>query len=126
MQKYYTRACNFYYNKKSKEKVKKKFHFQLMVINHFHLILLKSLPGLIKKINIKSIKNLPLKIQKKILIDIDNISKAKKIPKLKFDNFPILMGILNITPDSFSDGGKFNNKVSAIKQINKLIVDGAK
>ena len=36
------------------------------------------------------------------------------------------MGILNITPDSFSDGGKFNKKVSAIKQINKLIDDGAK
>jgi dihydropteroate synthase len=36
------------------------------------------------------------------------------------------MGILNITPDSFSDGGKFVKKVSAIKQINKLIFDGAK
>ena len=36
------------------------------------------------------------------------------------------MGILNITPDSFSDGGKFNEKSSAKKQINKLIVDGAK
>ena len=36
------------------------------------------------------------------------------------------MGILNITPDSFSDGGKFNNKISARKQINTLINDGAK
>ena len=36
------------------------------------------------------------------------------------------MGILNLTPDSFSDGGKFNKKISAIKQINKLISDGAK
>ena len=36
------------------------------------------------------------------------------------------MGILNITPDSFSDGGKFNNKTSARKQISKLIADGAK
>jgi dihydropteroate synthase len=35
------------------------------------------------------------------------------------------MGILNITPDSFSDGGKFNKKISAIKQIEKLIIDGA-
>ena len=36
------------------------------------------------------------------------------------------MGVLNITPDSFSDGGKFNEKSSAKKQINKLILDGAK
>ncbi len=60
------------------------------------------------------------------MIDINNISKLKKIPKLKFDNLPIFMGVLNITPDSFSDGGKFNEKSSAKKQINKLIVDGAK
>ena len=36
------------------------------------------------------------------------------------------MGILNLTPDSFSDGGKFNEKNSAKKHINKLIFDGAK
>lgn len=36
-----------------------------------------------------------------------------------------IMGILNITPDSFSDGGKFNSKDSALKQIKKLIEDGA-
>ena len=36
------------------------------------------------------------------------------------------MGVINITPDSFSDGGKFNKKISAIKHINKLIADGAK
>ncbi len=35
------------------------------------------------------------------------------------------MGILNITPDSFSDGGKFNKIKLAKKQINKLINDGA-
>ena len=44
---------------------------------------------------------------------------------LNLDTFKIF-GVLNVTPDSFSDGGKFNKKVSAIKQINKLIVDGAK
>ena len=35
------------------------------------------------------------------------------------------MGILNVTPDSFSDGGKYNNLDSAIKQAEKLILDGA-
>ena len=36
-----------------------------------------------------------------------------------------IVGILNITPDSFSDGGKFNSANSAIKQTQKLIKDGA-
>ena len=35
------------------------------------------------------------------------------------------MGILNLTPDSFSDGGKFNNEKSALEQTEKLLNDGA-
>lgn len=38
---------------------------------------------------------------------------------------PQLMGILNLTPDSFSDGGKFNNEKSALQQAEKLLEDGA-
>ena len=38
---------------------------------------------------------------------------------------PQLMGILNLTPDSFSDGGKFNNEKSALQQAEKLLKDGA-
>lgn len=38
---------------------------------------------------------------------------------------PKIMGILNLTPDSFSDGGKFNNEKSALLQAEKLIKDGA-
>ena len=36
------------------------------------------------------------------------------------------MGILNLTPDSFSDGGKFNNNKKALKQISHMIESGAK
>lgn len=36
-----------------------------------------------------------------------------------------IMGILNVTPDSFSDGGKFNEIDAALKQVEKLIKDGA-
>lgn len=36
------------------------------------------------------------------------------------------MGILNLTPDSFSDGGKFNNEYSALKQTEKMVNEGAK
>lgn len=35
------------------------------------------------------------------------------------------MGILNLTPDSFSDGGKFNNEKSALNHAEKLLKDGA-
>jgi len=36
-----------------------------------------------------------------------------------------IVGILNITPDSFSDGGKFDSKNSALTHVKKLIEDGA-
>lgn len=35
------------------------------------------------------------------------------------------MGILNLTPDSFSDGGKFNNEKSALLHAEKLLKEGA-
>lgn len=37
----------------------------------------------------------------------------------------LIMGVLNITPDSFSDGGKFYKEIDAKKQVEKLINDGA-
>jgi len=40
-------------------------------------------------------------------------------------NTPKIMGILNLTPDSFSDGGKFNNEKSALLQVEKMLKDGA-
>ncbi|MBC7555533.1 MAG: dihydropteroate synthase [Chryseobacterium sp.] len=35
------------------------------------------------------------------------------------------MGILNLTPDSFSDGGRFFEEKSALQQVEKMISDGA-
>ncbi|AZI23719.1 dihydropteroate synthase [Chryseobacterium taklimakanense] len=35
------------------------------------------------------------------------------------------MGILNMTPDSFSDGGKFNDEKNALLQTEKMLADGA-
>lgn len=37
----------------------------------------------------------------------------------------LVMGILNVTPDSFSDGGKYNNVDAALAQAKKLIAEGA-
>lgn len=49
------------------------------------------------------------------------------IGKKEFDleNHFYMMGILNVTPDSFSDGGKFNDMDSALRQAEKLVEDGA-
>jgi dihydropteroate synthase len=38
---------------------------------------------------------------------------------------PLVMGILNITPDSFSDGGKLHSLDAAVSHAEKLIEDGA-
>lgn len=44
---------------------------------------------------------------------------------LKVVDRPILMGILNVTPDSFSDGGRYLTTEDAVEQGRKLFTDGA-
>ncbi|MFH0838142.1 MAG: dihydropteroate synthase [Patescibacteria group bacterium] len=40
-------------------------------------------------------------------------------------NFQQIMGVINLTPDSFSDGGEFNAPDPAIRRIREMIVQGA-
>jgi dihydropteroate synthase len=44
---------------------------------------------------------------------------------LDFTRAPLLMGILNVTPDSFSDGGRFSDPDAAVAQALALVADGA-
>ncbi|MEX2034748.1 MAG: dihydropteroate synthase [Xanthobacteraceae bacterium] len=44
--------------------------------------------------------------------------------RLMAKNHPIVMGILNVTPDSFSDGGHFVDPDSAIQHAQRMIQDG--
>src|SRR5436305_11242480 len=44
--------------------------------------------------------------------------------KIKLDR-PIVMGILNVTPDSFSDGGRFLSVGDALGQAEKMVSEGA-
>ena len=37
---------------------------------------------------------------------------------------PLIMGILNITPDSFSDGGKFTELNIALQQVQRMQAEG--
>ncbi|MDF2607588.1 MAG: dihydropteroate synthase [Bacillales bacterium] len=45
--------------------------------------------------------------------------------RLNLENGTIIMGILNVTPDSFSDGGLYTNNEDALKKAKSLIDDGA-
>ena len=38
---------------------------------------------------------------------------------------PKVMGILNVTPNSFFDGGKYKNEVEILSQVEKMLLDGA-
>ena len=42
------------------------------------------------------------------------------------ENEPVIMGILNVTPDSFSDGGKWNRMDAAFTHTEQMIKEGAK
>jgi len=44
---------------------------------------------------------------------------------LETGRFPLLMGIVNVTPDSFSDGGKFLAQGAAVRHALQLVDDGA-
>ncbi|MFF2459936.1 dihydropteroate synthase [Peribacillus simplex] len=44
---------------------------------------------------------------------------------LDYSNRTLIMGILNVTPDSFSDGGKYNRIDAALKHAERMVNDGA-
>ena len=47
------------------------------------------------------------------------------LPALKSRPYPAVMGVLNVTPDSFSDGGQFAAPERAVTQARRMIAEGA-
>ena len=127
MQRYYTRVCNFYYGNQSKILVNKKKTIPLHQIkeisfDHIEIITRKSK----RKISISQIKYLPNDLKKKVYLDLKKIkTKKKNFSNLEFKKVPNILGVLNLTPDSFSDGGKFNTKKKGINHAIKLYKEGA-
>ena len=75
--------------------------------------------------SIKEVKHLDKEILPTVKNDLKNISlKRKSILGLKFHT-PIIIGTLNITPDSFSDGGLFFEDSKAYEQAKLMINSGA-
>ncbi len=127
MEKLYTRVCNFYYGKQSSYLVKKKKSFPLngnkqISFDQIEILSRKSK----KKIYINDINNLPNFVKKKVKKDLKIILKKKKnFSNLNFQKIPNIMGVLNLTPDSFSDGGRYNKKNLGYKHAIELKKYGA-
>ena len=127
MSKYYTRACNFYFGLTSQKNIKKKLSIPLNGNSSISFDKIEILNRKKRKIiNIKELNKLKKNLKFKIHKDLENIKEKKSFKKLTLSDIPILMGIVNLTPDSFSDGGKYNNKNLATKHINNLLLNGAK
>ena len=127
MKKYYTRACNFFYGSNSKKLVKKKATLPLCGDNLISFNQIEIFTRDRKKVNskiidIKNINKLPLKIKKKISSDIKKITAKRGFFRKKNH---MIMGVINMTPDSFSDGGKFNSILKANQRIKNMISSGA-
>ena len=131
MRKYYTRPCNFYYGSNAKRLVREKKAFSLagnpnIAFDQLEIFQRKS--RRIVKNELYPIDEIKTLDKKKVSIinnDLKKItSERKSICGLKFDN-PQIMGALNITPDSFSDGGLFFDEAKAYDQANLMIRSGA-
>ena len=120
--------CNFYFGKLSESLVKEKKALPFngnnkISFDKIELISRKSK----KKISIKKINNLPRLLKHQINLDLRRIIKKKKnFANLDLSKIPNIMGVLNLTPDSFSDGGKFNSKKKGVKKAKEMFSSGAK
>ena len=57
--------------------------------------------------------------------DLSAVTKIPPLAKLLGHGRPLVMGILNVTPDSFSDGGAFLDPDVAIRRAHRMAEDGA-
>ena len=127
MTRYYTKVCNFYYGKESRLLVKKKKTLPLNGLNEISFDQIEIISRRSKKrYKIYELNQLSKSLRRKISLDLKNIIKIKKsFSNLNFKNIPNMMGVLNLTPDSFSDGGKFVKNNKGTKHAIEMIRSGA-
>ena len=127
MSRYYTRLCNLYYGNSSKKLVNRNKTIPLNGIKEISFDQIEIITrNSKKKIFVNQIKYLPKLIRRKINSDLKKVkSKKKNFSNLNFKKIPNIMGVLNLTPDSFSDGGKFNSKKRGIDHAINLLNSGA-
>ena len=132
MRKYYTRPCNFHYGNYARKLIKKKKALSLagnqsIAFDHLEIFKRKKRGAAQSNIySISSIKTLPADLKSVVKNDLKKIvSKRKSICGIDFNDSNI-MGVLNVTPDSFSDGGLFFEESKAYDQASLMINHGAK
>ncbi len=131
MIKYYTKACNFKYGSTARKLIDKKQALPLcgckdISFDEIEIITRNKNNIRSKIINYKKVSFLNTPQRNKVRKDLKNIiSKRKNFLKNVNFSSPSIMGILNLTPDSFSDGGKFNKKNKSLKHISQMIQCGA-
>ena len=132
MRNYYTRACNFYHGRAARRLIKLNKAFPLngkknIAFDQLEIFSREKRKVKTRFIHIKEINTLNKNIKKIVKYDLKKIiSKRRNFLKNINFNHTTIMGILNLTPDSFSDGGKFNNNKKALRQISYMIEFGAK
>jgi dihydropteroate synthase len=128
MRKHYTRACNFYHGAQAQNLIKKNLALPLCGNKSlaFDCIEILSRHKKNRLIHIKKINILEKKLKIIVKNDIKKIvAKRENLNRnLKF-SAPLIMGILNLTPDSFSDGGLFSHPDKAFLHIQNMINKGA-
>ena len=132
MRKYYTRPCNFHYGNYAKKLIKSRKALPLAGNKNIcfdRLEIFERKKGGVVNSNIYSISDINKFKKEKLSIIRKDLKKVtsirKKIAGVNFDK-PNIMGVLNITPDSFSDGGLFFKEPKAYKQANSMIKSGAR
>ena len=131
MRKYYTRACNFYHGRTAEKLIRSKKALPLngkknLAFDNIEIFIRDKNKVNSKLIHFRDIKKLRNSLKKTINKDLKKITSKRKnfLKNINFSN-PSIMGVLNLTPDSFSDGGKFNKTNKSFKHISSMIQSGA-
>ena len=131
MREYYTRPCNFYYGNYAKRLITQKKALTLagnpnIAFDQLEIFQRKK-RNIIKSNSFSIFEINSLNKEKKTIINADLkkiTSKRKNIQSLKFNSTQII-GVLNVTPDSFSDGGLFFEESKAYDQAKLMVESGA-
>ena len=90
----------------------------------------KNIKSMIEKIKLQpfGLKNLSLELEEFLnKLGKNETNNILRIGKKEFNikNHTVIMGIVNITPDSFFDGGEYYNIEDAYKRVDKIVQEGA-
>lgn len=60
-----------------------------------------------------------------MVLDLKALTRQAKDRLIEFPDRPLIMGVVNVTPDSFSDGGRYLDAEAAVAHAIRLVEEGA-